>query len=82
MATPIRRYHLGLSFELWRSRESWFWKIAKPCHEAGTIGAAATEDEAASEAHASIEEVSTCCGKSAAGSNRSAAAGHNVFLSK
>jgi hypothetical protein len=52
------RSHMGSGFEVWNGQQSWFWFVANPYHNGGTIGAAATEAEAVREACTSIEEMS------------------------
>jgi hypothetical protein len=44
------RSYLGNSFEVWNSQRTWFWCVADPHHNGGTIGAAPTEVEAVREA--------------------------------
>jgi hypothetical protein len=49
--------HLGIGFEVWTARQTWFWFVAD-LDRNGMIGAAATESEAEREARRSIEELS------------------------
>jgi len=48
--------HLGISYRVWRRRESWFWLVHNQPHSGATIGTAATEAEAIADACSSIEE--------------------------
>jgi hypothetical protein len=52
------RSYLGNSFEVWHSQRTWFWGVADPHRNGGTIGAAPTEVEAVREACSLIEETS------------------------
>jgi hypothetical protein len=61
MTSSIRKYHLGLGFDLWTNRGAWFWRLAGGCPGFGTIGAALTEDEALRQAHLAVEEISARC---------------------
>jgi hypothetical protein len=57
-----RRHHLGIGFEVWGARDdqpSWFWLVVDSRRSGGTIGSAATEADAISDACASIEEISS-----------------------
>ena len=51
------RNHLGTSFTVWKRRQTWFWLVVNQHDNGGTIGTAATENEAVSEACCSIEEM-------------------------
>jgi hypothetical protein len=53
------RIYLGDSFEVWNRQQTWFWSIARsnPNNGRGAVGAAASEDDAISEACATIEEM-------------------------
>ena len=53
----ISKHHLGVGYEVWNARETWFWFVANT-NRNGVIGAAATESDAMREARASIEEIS------------------------
>jgi hypothetical protein len=48
--------YLGATFEVWRSRDSWFWRVCDASRDGGTIGAAPTEADAVRDAFLSIEE--------------------------
>jgi hypothetical protein len=48
--------YLGATFEVWRNRDSWFWRVSDARRNGGTIGAAATEADAVRDACLSIEE--------------------------
>ncbi len=48
--------YLGATFEVWRNRDSWFWRVFDAGRNGGTIGAAGTEADAVREACLSIEE--------------------------
>jgi hypothetical protein len=48
--------YLGATFEVWRSRDSWLWRVCDTSRNGGTIGAAATETDAVRDACLSIEE--------------------------
>jgi|SRR5271156_2496253 len=50
--------YLGNSFEVWNGQQTWFWCVADPHRNGGTIGAAPTEVEAVREACALIEDQS------------------------
>jgi len=52
----ISKHHLGIGFEVWNARQSWFWMVGNSDRN-GVIGAAATESEAVREARESIEEL-------------------------
>jgi len=52
------RSYLGNGFEVWNRQRTWFWCVADPHHNGGTIGAAPTEVEAVREACALIEDMS------------------------
>jgi sulfur-carrier protein len=56
--TRISKNHLGISFEVWNSQQSWFWFVENTKHN-GMIGAAASESEAEREACSSIEELAS-----------------------
>jgi hypothetical protein len=45
------------SFELWASQGSWFWRLSSLSDGRGIVGSAASADEAAREACASLEEI-------------------------
>jgi hypothetical protein len=53
----ISKRHFGVGFDVWKSRQAWFWFVRNPHREGGTIGAAATESEAVRQARLSIEEI-------------------------
>ncbi len=52
------RSHLGRCFEVWNRGQSWFWSVVDPNRNGGTIGAAATEEDAIFAARSSIEDAS------------------------
>jgi hypothetical protein len=52
------RSYLGNSFEVWNGQRTWFWWVADPHHNGGTIGAAPTEVEAVREACSLVEDMS------------------------
>ncbi|MGO9607666.1 MAG: hypothetical protein ACLQAT_30420 [Candidatus Binataceae bacterium] len=52
------RSYLGNSFEVWNGQQTWFWCVADPHRNGGTIGAAPTEVEAMNEACSLIEDMS------------------------
>jgi hypothetical protein len=54
------RIHRGTGFEVWTSQQSWFWRVATPCRNGGTVGAAASEADAVSEACTAIDEMPSC----------------------
>ena len=51
------KHHLGVAFEVWNGHQTWFWFVANPHRESGSIGAAVSESEAVREARLSIEEI-------------------------
>ena len=51
------RNHLGKRFTVWKRRQTWFWLVLNKRDDGGTIGTAATEHDAVSEACSSIEEM-------------------------
>lgn len=51
------RNHLGTGFMVWKRGQSWFWLLPNQNGNGGTIGTAASEDEAVSEACSSIEQM-------------------------
>lgn len=51
------RNRQGRRFAVWKRRQSWFWLVLNQHGNGGTIGTAATEDEAMSEACSSIEQM-------------------------
>lgn len=53
----IRKQHCDIGFKVWRRQRTWFWFVASPYADGGTIGAAATEAEAIRAAGASVETV-------------------------
>ena len=57
MTMRSTKNHLGIGFEVWTARQTWFWLVAD-LERNGIIGAAATESEAEHEARRSIEELS------------------------
>ncbi len=50
--------YLGMTIDVWYSRESWFWRVTDAQRDGGTIGAARSEAEALRDACLSIEETS------------------------
>jgi hypothetical protein len=48
--------YLGATFEVWRNRDSWLWRVFDARRNGGTIGAAATEADAVLDACLAIEE--------------------------
>ena len=56
--------YLGASFEVWPQQQTWLWFVVTPLG-GGTIGAAATEAQAITDACSSIEEASAAerCGQ-------------------
>ena len=61
-----KRDHLGVGFKVWNGQWTWFWSLVHPCSRAGAVGAASSEAEAIREAHAAIEEMTTCSENQAA----------------
>jgi hypothetical protein len=57
----------ALSFEFRADQGAWLWRLASSCHDMGIVGAAATESEAAAEAHAALDELSARCRVAARG---------------
>lgn len=57
MATRIRRNHLGVGFEIWTDKWTWFWSLSSPHDRAGAVGATASGTDAIEEAHVAIEEL-------------------------
>jgi hypothetical protein len=55
--TMRTREHLGTSFEVWSGSHTWFWFVADPRCSGASIGAAANETDAISEARLMIEEM-------------------------
>ena len=55
MTIPSRS-HLEVGYEVWEDGDSWFWMVANPHSDGGTIGAAATEAEAIRAARSRIED--------------------------
>jgi hypothetical protein len=53
----IRKHNFDIDFKVWHRQRTWFWFVASPYGEGGTIGAAATEAEAIRAAQASVEAV-------------------------
>ena len=58
-ATRDRRSHLEIGFKVWENRQGWLWLIDSPHSNGGTIGAAATEDQAIHDARSLIENLDT-----------------------
>ena len=54
----IPKHHLGAGFKVWTRQRTWFWFVASPYGNGGTIGTAATEAEAIRSASALVEAVS------------------------
>jgi len=61
-------YHLGVGYEVWKSQDSWFWLVVSPYRNAGTIGAAPSRIQAASDACLAIEEMAAWLNPSVAAS--------------
>jgi hypothetical protein len=57
--TRDRRSHLEIGFKVWENRQGWLWLIDNPHSNGGTIGAAATEDQAIHDARSLIENLDT-----------------------
>jgi hypothetical protein len=57
--TRDRRSHLEIGFKVWENRQGWLWLIDSPHSNGGTIGAAATEDQAIHDARSLIENLDT-----------------------
>lgn len=57
MAMRIRRNHLGIGFEIWTDKWTWFWSLSNPHARAGVIGATASGTDAIDEAQMAIEEL-------------------------
>jgi hypothetical protein len=53
------RTHLGVNFTVWNRRRTWFWLVLNQQDNGGTIGSAASEEEAIRDACSSIEEMPT-----------------------
>lgn len=51
------RHYQGIDFEVWDGQQTWFWFVLDPHREAGTIGAAASENDALRDACLSIDEL-------------------------
>jgi hypothetical protein len=52
-----RKNDCAPSFNLWTAHRTWFWSLAYPDRQGGAIGAAGSQAEALSEAHAAIERL-------------------------
>ena len=50
-------YHLGIGYEVWKGQDAWLWLVVSPYRNAGTIGAAAGQHQAARDACVAIEEM-------------------------
>jgi hypothetical protein len=50
-------YYLGIGYEVWKGHNAWLWLVVSPNCNAGTIGVAASQDQAARDACLSIEEM-------------------------
>jgi hypothetical protein len=50
-------YHLGIGYEVWNGQNSWFWLVISPYQNAGAIGAASSQNQAAGDACMAIEEM-------------------------
>jgi hypothetical protein len=57
-----RAHGSPITVEVWTRQGTWFWYVADPHGNGGTIGAVATETEAIREARLSIEEMSARAG--------------------
>jgi len=53
----IRKHQFDIGFKVWRRQRTWFWFVASPYVDGGTIGTAASEAEAVRAARASVEAV-------------------------
>ena len=53
----IPERYLGTNFKIWTRQRTWFWFVASPQGDGGTIGTAATEAEAIRDACRSLEAV-------------------------
>ena len=51
----IRKHQFDIGFKVWHRQRTWFWFVASPYGDGGTIGAAPTEAEAIRAAQASVE---------------------------
>ena len=61
-------YHLGVGYEVWKGPDSWLWLVISPYRNAGTIGVAASHNQAARDACLAIEEMAVWQCPSAAAS--------------
>jgi hypothetical protein len=52
-------YHFGIGYEVWKGPDSWLWLVVSPYRDAGIIGVAASQDQAARDVRQSIEEMTT-----------------------
>lgn len=68
MATRIRRNHLGVGFEIWTDKWTWFWSLSDPHERAGAVGATASGADAIDEARLAIEELLQRSGRGASSS--------------
>ena len=50
-------YHLNIGYEVWKGPDAWLWLVISPYRNAGTIGVAASQDQAARDACLAIEEM-------------------------
>jgi hypothetical protein len=49
--------HLGVTFEIWTGRHTWFWLVHDRCRDGASVGAAANYVDAINEACSSIAEM-------------------------
>jgi hypothetical protein len=50
---------MGIGYEVWNGQDAWFWLVISPYRNAGSIGVAANQDQAARDACLSIEEMAS-----------------------
>lgn len=50
-------HHLGIGYEVWKGPDAWLWLVISPYRNAGTIGAASSQNQAARDACLAIEEM-------------------------
>jgi hypothetical protein len=58
-AMKSRRYHHGIQIDLWTNQGAWFWRLVNFRSNRGSVGAAASEADAISEASTTIDELSS-----------------------
>jgi hypothetical protein len=50
-------YHLGVGYEVWKGPDAWLWLVVSAYRNAGAIGVAASQGQAARDACLAIEEM-------------------------